>query len=170
MQIPNTKLKAFTILEMAIAMLISALLIGIIYTAYALISKSYLTFIRKNKDMEIAIQLDKLLKKDFSKAVTISEDQHTILFKTDSSQLIYEFYPDFITRTQGITDTFKLQTESMHTSFEDKPMAEVPPENRQNLLDDLELTILLQNEKIPYHYHKQYSSVNLFTQTSDAIH
>lgn len=165
----NTKLAAFTILEMTIAMLVAAILIGMTYTAYGIVSRSYLSFIGKNKDMENAVQLDKLLKKDFFRASAISGDKHTIVLKTDSDKVTYTFNPDVITRTQGITDTFKVQIVSVGTSFENHPTDDNPTPVSQGLLDDLELTISCQDQNIPYHYHKQYSSVNLFQQYPDAI-
>ena len=166
----QTKLRAFTILEIIIAMLISAILVGMTYTAYTIISKSYLDFIIKNKQMETAIQLDRLLKKDFYSAKKISRDNDGIQLQTDSIPVTYVFNPDFITRTQLITDTFKVRMVTWSTSFESRPLGDIFPQDEQNQLDDLELHIIVQNEKIPYHYHKQYSSVNLFQEDPDAIH
>ncbi len=165
---PQTKLKAFTIMEITITMLLAAIVISITYTAYTIISKSYIGFTNKNKDISTVVQLDKLLKKDFYKALAISRDNQKILFKTDSADIIYEFEPDMVTRTQGITDTFKIQTETMNTTFESQPLNDLPTTDTPNLLDDMEWKIILQNEKIPYHYHKQYSSVNLFQENPDA--
>lgn len=155
-------------MEITITMLLAAIVISITYTAYTIISKSYIGFTNKNKDISTVVQLDKLLKKDFYKASAISRDNQKILFKTDSADIIYEFGPDMVTRTQGIIDTFKIQTATMNTTFESQPLNDFPTTDRPNLLDDMEWKIVLQNEKIPYHYHKQYSSVNLFQENPDA--
>ena len=165
-----TKLSAFTIMEITITMLLAAIVISITYTAYTIINGSYLVFTRKNNEMAQVVQLDRLLKKDFYKASSISRDYQKILFRMDSTDIIYEFRPDLVTRTQGITDTFKIQTEIINTSFESQPLPDLPTTDQPGLLDDMEWKIILQKEKIPYHYHKQYSSANLFQENSDANH
>lgn len=158
-------------MEITITMLLAAIVISITFTAYLIVSRSYLGFTNKNKDMAMVVQLDQLLKRDFHKASSISRDKQKILFRVDSTDIIYEFEPDLVTRTQGITDTFKIQTETISATFENQPLNnELPPTDKLNLLDDLAWKIILQNEKIPYHYHKQYSSVNLFQETPDANH
>lgn len=157
-------------MEMIIAMMISALLIGTTYTAYVIISRSYLSYTRKNKEMAMVIQLDRLLQKDFSKAIAITREEGNIRFKTDSITILYTFNPDFITRTQGIRDTFAVQTELLNTTFEGQQSNVQPTDDSESLLDDLELTILLQKQKIPYHYHKIYSSTDLFQLQTDAVH
>ncbi|WP_090473753.1 hypothetical protein [Mucilaginibacter sp. OK268] len=158
-------------MEITITMLLAAIVISITYTAYTIISKSYLGFTNKNKEMTEAVQLDKLLKNDFYKASLISRDNQKILFRIDSTDIRYEFAPDRVTRTQGITDTFKIQTETMSTSFDHQPLQDDPQAtDRPGLLDEMEWKIILQNQKIPYHYHKPYSSVNLFQENPDANH
>jgi hypothetical protein len=163
-----TKLNAFTIMEITITMLLAGLVISITYTAYTIISGSYLGFTNKNREIAEVIQLDRLLKKDFYRASSISGNNQKILFRTDSADIRYEFAPDRVTRTQGITDTFKIQTETMSVTFENQPLHDSLTTDRPGLLDDMEWKIILQNEKIPYHYHKQYSSVNLFQENPDA--
>ena len=157
-------------MEITITMLLAAIVISITYTAYTIINGSYLVFTRKNDEMAQVVQLDRLLKKDFYQAASISRNNQKILFRTDSADISYEFGPGQVIRTQGITDTFKIQTEVMSTSFENQPLPDLPATDQPGLLDDMAWTIILQNEKIPYHYHKQYSSVNLFQENPDANH
>lgn len=165
------RLKAFTIMEMTVTMLIAAILMGITYTAFIIINKSYSSFNIKNKDMAELEQLDELLRKDFDRAEIIQKDQNGISFKKADLTLIkYEFNPDYIVRTSGRVDTFKFKTEELSTSFEGQAMNETRESEEENRLDELDISLLFQNEKIPYHYYKQYSSVNLIQRNPNAIH
>jgi Tfp pilus assembly protein PilE len=169
MKAAPTKLPAFTIMETMIVMIVAAILIGFTYTAYLLVSQSYMAFSAKNKALQTTLTLDKLLKKDFAQASLITRENHHLVFKTDSIVTDYAFLPDYITRTKGMTDTFYVKSMNLITGFEnlqtDSTAADPPPR-----VDDLQLTILLQKIKIPYHYHKLYSSENLFPSSTYAIH
>jgi prepilin-type N-terminal cleavage/methylation domain-containing protein len=163
------RVKAFTIMEVTVTMMIASILMGITYTTYSIISKSYLSFNRKNSDMAALEQLDKLLKRDFERAEIIQKETGGITIKNAEHTVTYEFNPDFIVRTAGIVDTFKIKTEEITTSFEGLPVNEVGSSEEQNRLDELGINLLYQNEKIPYYYHKQYSSVNLIQRNPNAL-
>jgi prepilin-type N-terminal cleavage/methylation domain-containing protein len=165
------RIKAFTIMEVTVTMLIAAILMGITYTAFTIINKSYNSFNTKNKDMAELEQLDELLRKDFDRAELILKDQNSILFKrADLTSIKYEFNPNFIIRTSGRTDTFKFKTEELVTLFEGQPVNEPAASEEENRLDELDISLLFGNEKIPYHYYKQYSSVNLIQRNPNALH
>jgi Tfp pilus assembly protein PilE len=164
------QVQAFTIMEMTITMLVAAILIGITYTSYSIISKSYLSFTTKNTEMAGLETLDKLLKRDFDRAELIKKDTSGILLESPGHIVKYEFMPDFIVRTSGRLDTFKIKTVEFTTLFEGLPVNEVSSSEEQNRLDQLDIILLFQTEKIPYHYHKQYSSANLIQRKPDAIH
>ena len=163
------RVKAFTIMEVTITMVIASILMGITYTTYSIISKSYLSFNTKNNDMAALEQLDKLLRRDFEQAEIIQKETGGIVIKNTDHTVTYEFNPDFIVRTTGIVDTFKVKTEEITTSFEGQPVNEAGSSEEQNRLDELGINLLYQNEKIPYYYHKQYSSVNLIQRNPNAV-
>ncbi|MEO7215181.1 hypothetical protein [Mucilaginibacter sp.] len=157
------QLKAFTIMEVTITMLLAAILIGITYATYNIISKSYISFSRKNDDMQVFLQLDKLLRKDFAHSGIILKTEEG-LFMTDTNGTIsYQITPDYTLRTQIRTDTFKVSTQQMTGSFEGAATS------TDSLVDDLSITVFYQGEKIPYHYHKQYSSADLVKRNTDAL-
>jgi Tfp pilus assembly protein PilE len=163
------QVKAFTIMEVTITMLVAAILIGITYTSYSIVSKSYLSFNVKNNDMAVLERLDELLKKDFEHAEIILKDTSGISLRSADRIINYKFSPDFMVRTAGIVDTFKIKISDFNATFEGVPVSEVGPAEEQNRLDELDINILFQNEKIPYHYHKQYSSVNLIQRNPNAL-
>ncbi|BAU54907.1 PulJ/GspJ family protein [Mucilaginibacter gotjawali] len=165
----NKRVKAFTIMEVTITMLVAALVMGITYSAYSIIIKSYGAFNKKNQDMAVLVRLDEWLKKDFSRADIILKDTAGIALNSADRHIKYRFDPEFIVRTEIRADTFKVKTDSLVTAFEGLPVNEFGPTDEQTRLDDLDLVILFQGEKIPYHYHKQYSSVNLINRNANAL-
>jgi Tfp pilus assembly protein PilE len=163
------KVKAFTILEVTITMLITALLIGITYTSYSIIVKSYQSFDKKNNEMAVLATLDHLLKRDFDQAESIFKDQEGIALISINKTIKYQFKLDYILRIGARTDTFKVQTQDVNTAFENVSINEVQETEEQNRIDELAFTLIYQNEKIPYHYVKLYSSVNLIFRNPDAV-
>jgi prepilin-type N-terminal cleavage/methylation domain-containing protein len=164
------QVKAFTIMEVTITMLIASILMGITYSTYSIISRSYLAFNTKNKDMAELQQLDHYLKKDFDRAEFIQKNAEGILLKNNDRIITYSFQPDFVLRISSITDTFKVKNAEINTLFEGLPVDLSGSSDEQNRIDELSVSLLLQNEKIPYHYYKRYSSLNLIQRNADAFH
>jgi hypothetical protein len=162
--------RAFTIIEVTIAMLISTIVIGITYTVYSIISRSYNSFNNKNESMFVVVRLDELLQKDFDKADLILKDTTGMTFQSAGDIITYKFDRDHIIRIGLIADTFKVKMDSANTFFEARPINDISPLVEQNRIDDLNLLLSTQSEKITYHYHKQYSSENLFSHNPNALH
>jgi prepilin-type N-terminal cleavage/methylation domain-containing protein len=166
----NSKtVKAFTIIEVTIAMLISAIVIGITYAVFSVINQSYNSFNKKNEHMAEVLLLDKLLRKDFEHAVLIIKDTSGIAFQSPDKSVRYKFDTAYVVRIGQISDTFKVKTDTINASFENEIVNDPASSKEENRLDQLDLSIVLQNEKITYHYHKIYSSVNLINRTPDAV-
>jgi prepilin-type N-terminal cleavage/methylation domain-containing protein len=163
------KVKAFTIMEMTIAMLISAIVIGITYSAYTIISRSYTIYQTKNDGLALLSRIDQLLVKDFAHAEMISKTLDGLLLTSRLDTVAYVFAPDFIVRKGAVIDTFKVQTSGLSTLFENQPVSEVSVESEQNRIDELFFFIVLKNGNMPYHYQKPYSSVNLLERNPNAV-
>jgi predicted Zn-dependent peptidase len=163
------KIPAFTIMEVTITMLISAIVIGITYTAFSIITRSYHSFDSKHKDMAAVLRLDELLQKDFNRAEIVLKDTNGIVLKDSSRIIKYRFNADYVLRIGIMVDTFKVKSDSVSTTFENTAVNETGTDEEANRLDKLDLNITLQNEKIPYHYYKIYSSVNLINRNPNAV-
>jgi len=150
-------------------MMIGAILTGITYTSYQIISKSYRSFNTRQAELAQVERLDELLKKDFNRAEVIEKDDRGILVKSKRDTIRYEFTPDYILRVSSITDTFKLRNEDITASFEDQPVDGKGAGGEDNRLDRLTFSLLFQNESAGYQYHKVYSSANLFDRNPYAL-
>lgn len=168
------KVKAYTILEVVIAMLVSVVVIFITYTAYSIVSRSYGNFRSKNEDMAILARLDQLLLRDFERAEVINGSGNQVSMTRDNGRMVsYEFANGYVVRTDQIVDTFKVSTEKYQTLFEGKPLGdgeELDVKNKESdRLDELSFAVTYKNETIPYHYYKRYSSLNLINRNPHAI-
>jgi len=163
------RIRAFTIIEVTIAMLISAIAIGITYTAFLIISHSYSTYDVKNKDMSNVLRLDELLRKDFSRALIVVKDTNGIALRFQLSVVKYKFDTAYVVRISGIADTFKVKVDSVKTLFENTAINETGTDDEQNRIDLLGLSLNLHHRQINYHYHKIYSSADLIKRKSDAV-
>ncbi|MCC8427244.1 type II secretion system protein J [Mucilaginibacter sp. UR6-11] len=163
------KVKAFTIMEVTVAMLIASIAIGITYTIYTIVAKSYSVYNVRSNNTAVLIRLDELLKNDFEHADRILKTQNGITLKGPGKLVNYEIESDFIVRTAGITDTFKVKTQEINTSFENAPLTEINSDEEQNRIDELQMMVLFEDKKIPYHYFKQYSSTNLMQRNTNAV-
>ena len=170
MKMQRHKIRAFTILEVVISMLITAIVIAITYTSYSIISKSYGAFNDKNKMMADYALLDHLLRRDVAQAAFIQKDAEGIALTTSNKNVKYTFSNDYIIRQSIRTDTFKFISQNVQLYFEHKPLLTLSDTLEQNRVDEISFDLLYRNEKIPYHYQKAYSSENLINRVPDAIH
>jgi len=164
------KVKAFTIMELTIAMLISAIAIGISYAIFLIVSHSYQSYVTKNMRVSEAQRLDATMRMDFDRGLLVSKDTSGIKIQFPSGQVIYKFDTASVVRITATSDTFKVKTDSIGFSFEGKAFSEYQTPGPQNRIDQLDVTTLLENQKITYHYHKIYSSADLINIDVHAIH
>src|ERR1700761_349032 len=103
------KLRAFTIMEMVIAMLIAAIVIGMTYAVYTIVVRSCRSFDDRHRQMAALLQLNKLLKKDIEEADLVSRtDTDLITLKRADQTLTYRIRSGWIVRVGVEADTFKM--------------------------------------------------------------
>ncbi|WP_426672081.1 PulJ/GspJ family protein [Mucilaginibacter sp. McL0603] len=165
----KNKVKAFTVMELVITMLVAAILMGFIYTAFQIINNSYRAFHQKNEGIATLERLDELLKKDFGKAEFIEKTSDGIILKRKTDTVRYTFSPGYILRISSIVDTLKLKNADVSTLFGQLPVDGQGLSEEDNRIDELDVSLLIENEKVTYQYHKEYSSANLINRQTDAI-
>ena len=169
------EVQAFTIMEVTISMIVASVVIMISYSIYNIISKSYIDFSTKNEKMAVIMQLDQLLKRDFSQAQLLTAIPGGLQIKKDNKEVLYLFDREGIIRKAGIVDTFKVDLAERNFAFEGIPVHisanysdEVPRQNQ--IIDELNLVLNYQQETVSYSYLKLYSSSNLIEINAHAFH
>ena len=153
------KIKAFTILELVVTMLITSIIIGVVYTSYFILNKTYTTYQAKNEKIDSIVQLNNLLKSDFAGSAKVLKSPTGIICFLQNKTVIYTITPDYIVRASSVSDTFKIASSNIATLFENKPV--ITTDNPQSYIDELDVTFKVLNEIIQYHYFKIYSSEEL---------
>ena len=169
------KLKAYTLLEITVAMLVASLVISVTYTAYGIIDRSYRRYMETQDKVAELQMLDRALRQDFLRATLIHGEGNSVTFSDSSGRTSYLFDEHYIIRSRTGQDTFRLRAGQLLLQFKSLPLAtaDAPGDNAPGtgaLLDELSFTLLENEGEIYYHYHKQYSSENLFNQPPNAIH
>lgn len=153
------KIKAYTLMEVTVAMLLSAICISICYTAYGLIGDYYRVFHQKNQVADQVLFLRHALEKDFLKSSMILKQENGFELQVDTTKIIYAFDEQSIVRKYGVVriDTFKLATKELLTLFEGKEGL------AQDTIDEVHLKIFLDQQTLTnIQLHKLYSAKDLF--------
>ena len=148
------KLKAFTVLELLVAMVISSLVISASYFAYDIVYKQFLNFKQVDRNVLDALTLINVLNNDIAGGeylVKASEGVRIVDF--EGVEHDYFFGDDMIVRTVGAsTDTFYLGTAELeyHQMIGESVV--------KGLLDKFELVIIVNGIENTLSFHKQYGA------------
>lgn len=115
------KLKAFTLMEISMVMLLSALVIGIAYRCLDILTNQYRSFTQKNAYITQLSILDGLLSRDFVKSDTVFTTGNGIRCCSPGKTIVYMMQPDCIIRTDILRDTFFAAQEA-HFFFKDEKL------------------------------------------------
>jgi len=155
----KSKVSAFTLMEITVAMLISAICITICYSAYGLIQGYYIRFEEKNKTSSLVMDLKHVLERDFLKAIHIIRTENGLEVQQDSLNIDYSFQDKQILRQIKSlhTDTFTMPAQKIDFYFEGHVA------NIADTVDQLNLILQMNKDvQVPVQINKYYSSADLF--------
>src|ERR1035437_4240342 len=152
------KLKAFTLLELLIAMVISSIVVAFGYSVYSLMYKQYLSYKKTKTEIVKTMQFNTVLTNDFYNSEEITFSENTIvIFKKNNEPLLYTFNDNFILRkTNEITDTFKIATTNIQGKFVFKNES-----FQSTLIDEFSFDSQLSGDVQHFLFAKNYSAATL---------
>ena len=153
------RIRAYTLMEVTIAMLLSAICITICYTAYSVVENYYREFQRKNELTDNILSLKHVIEKDFLISKYVMKTDSGMLIGKDSALIEYSFNKNYILRSfsNHHTDTFKLTALDPLFLFERKSV------EQRDTIDQLELGIeLTEDAAVKLRFDKRYSAQDLF--------
>lgn len=102
------KIRAFTIMEITIALLLSTLLIMMCYEFFSIVNREIMIQ-KKNSDNRVQeLLFRKYVETDFFNALGIYLSDSGIVCKSDSVEIKYEFQDSLVLRKYIQTDSFEL--------------------------------------------------------------
>lgn len=154
----KSRLSAFTLLEITIAMLITAILSAFIYQAFSTFSNLLYTQQKVKADRHVVDVFCYRIKKDCYQARYINMNDVGTVILTDSSGLItYRFEEAFVLRDQYNlhTDTFRVHTAPLNYTF----VANLP--ESIGLIQALDVQLLVDQRSISIPVRKSYTATDL---------
>jgi prepilin-type N-terminal cleavage/methylation domain-containing protein len=144
------KLKAFTLMELLIGMIISSMVIASGYYAYSIIFDRFEKYRDVKKKLVTGEQLNSILNNDAFTADLISfRDDELVLTKGPEKSIRYHFYDERIIRTeQEVSDTFAIAAVDIQPQF-------LFPENN-SFVQQFSFKATLLDEKAFFCFTKSY--------------
>lgn len=151
----NKKVRAFTLIELLAAMVISSLVMSAAYFAYNSLTKSFLDFKKHTNNLTDATALSGILTHDINLAKTIRKNTtNDITLEMGNKKLQYEWKENFVLRSTGISaDTFPLAVSDMKINFLDKEQT-----ISGGLVDELKFTTIADGQQLFLSFDKKYAS------------
>ena len=95
-----SKIKAFTLLEILVALVLSFFIVGILYITYNMMGRQFRS--EYQKQLSSVVLLRSGLEMDFFRADSITAEQKQIFVFRQGKESIYQFYEDAILRTKNL--------------------------------------------------------------------
>ncbi len=153
------KIEAYTLMEIAVAMLLAGLCISICYTAYGLIGNYFSVFEKKNNSAQLVLGLRRAMGRDIDQGRVLLRTADGLEVHEDSLLVHYRFGSGVISReVEGLrTDSFVLAPTEIGFRFEGREAVE------GDTVDRVDFTLMLEKgEKVPMVFKKRYSAQDLF--------
>ncbi|MFI5219201.1 MAG: prepilin-type N-terminal cleavage/methylation domain-containing protein [Bacteroidia bacterium] len=152
------RVHAFTLFEMMVALILTAIVVSIAYLCINIISNQINGFKSKNKQVMESSGFDSVFKNDFEKALTAASHTNGLHFYFPAGRKItYNFNSNFILRTvDEVRDTFFVAAVEMEKKF-----MNLKQENTNGLVDEVIFHSKITGEPEQFHYKKRYASADL---------
>jgi prepilin-type N-terminal cleavage/methylation domain-containing protein len=153
------KLRAFTLMELMIGMIVSSIVTGMCYSGYMLISRQYQDYHKLKEQVNESMQLYTVLANDIAKSRSVLYANEHLQLEGDSVSLNYFFTDDCILRNVNeITDTFRYAA----TDIQAVPVAE---KGNAGLIQTFSFSVKMFDEATTFLYTKQYDAAALIKET-----
>lgn len=142
------KLKAYTITELVISMVVTGIIISIAGTILFMFNKQHSTFQSSNKELHQINLLHTLLNKDFEQSESVKWSNNTLSLESIEVRTEYSFEDNYVTRLEkSVIDTFHVPTTEIN--FEKN--------SELDLITLFEFDFQLNNQKSSILLRKEYT-------------
>ena len=152
------KIKAYTLMEVTVAMLLSAITIAICYAVYTIMTGYFSSFKDKTNEAEELLYFKHVMERDIQRSNHLLYNENSIEMLGDSTSINYIFTDSSILRNLNTqrTDTFKVVAVDLKVFFEQQEIL------MPDTIDRLSFDLRLGKTKIPLQFNKFYSANDLF--------
>jgi hypothetical protein len=155
------KLKAFTLMELIIGMIVGSIVVGMCYSAYSMIFRQYGDYKKIKQQVNEAMRLQTALSLDFTKCELVEYKQEQLGFTMDSCLVRYQFVQPLIIRSEReVSDTFHFEGTGARPGF-------LEPGN-EGIISSFSFEAVILGEKELFNYSKDYSAAFLMQHSKPA--
>jgi prepilin-type N-terminal cleavage/methylation domain-containing protein len=148
------KLRAYTMMEMIVVMIIGVIVIGIAYKTYDIVFRQLLSSQRANEKMADLVLLHTQMVCDFADADYVVSDLDGFVCHYKTRNVQYALNDEHIIRRDSVrSDTFYLVTENRSYRFQRKVV-----EGKLKLIDEFTFMGYLSDSIQFFNYRKQYAA------------
>jgi hypothetical protein len=148
------RIKSYTVIEMLVVMLISALSIGITYTCYMIFSNHYTQYKKNSDELAEYILADRLLTKDIASSRYVRKTIDGIVCEYKKEKIYYDFSENAVVRKSTIIDTF-------HIAMTGIPVCKYAGQEEHlpnALLEEVFIYSKHHDEPLEFYYRKLYGA------------
>lgn len=147
-------LKAFTLMELLVGMVISSIVIAFGYSTYAIIYKQYLSYKSVKTTVVETMQLHTTMSNDFNNAECITFGENKLKLSGPDKLLMYNFIDSLVIRSEKeMSDTFQLAANDIQTTSVFNHGI-----NNDTLINSLQFNISVFDNKEHFTFTKKYSA------------
>lgn len=151
------KLKAFTLMELLVGMIISSIVIAFAYSAYSLIYKQYVSYRSVKSKVIETMQLHTVMSNDFNNSEYSTFDSNKLKLNTTNNTLTYNFIDSLIIRIDNeLSDTFKLVARTIQV----KPVFNDVISN-DTLINNIQFDVFVFDNTEHFTFTKKYTAQTL---------
>lgn len=149
------QLKAFTLLELLVAMAITGIVVSIAGLAFSLLDKQVSGYRSESALVNSVFALHGRMQRDIMDAASVNKDEQDIIIERRNRTVIkYTFGDKYVLfAANERTDTFFVAAENIKAFF--------MQEEAEGLIDELYFEAKVNDQKETFHYTKQYTAGEL---------
>lgn len=140
---------AFSIVEIMVSMVITAIVVGLIFGVFTIVSEQIIEFKKENEQTADFNRLSYSLNKAVFDSEKMITRENGIYFQTyDGDTILYKKEDAYLIRkAQTFTDTFRLELQTMRIDS-------VYNEKKSKVFQKLELELLIHEKSVPLRFYK----------------
>jgi hypothetical protein len=148
------KIKAFTIIELCVVMLLSSIVTGMVFFTLNIFQGSVRQFKTESTVLSRIALLHRLLVQDFWKSKEVRATNDGIQAMGKGGVVTYRFQPEYITREMGVVlDTFYFPNKNFVMQFQGQQKSLLG-----ELVDQLSVDLSYKGEVVPFSFQKAYGA------------
>jgi type II secretory pathway pseudopilin PulG len=157
------KIKAYSLIELMVGMVLSTFIIAVAYQGYLLFSRQLISFKLNSEQNANFSSMDRLLFSDFMNSEVVRKEKDIVVCMLKDKIVRYQWSHQNLLRNQGtLTDTFQLDIINLRFGMDNRKVAQ------SGLIDEIVVEGIFKQDSVLLHYKKQYGA-DVFVNSNNSL-